>query len=86
MPGELGAIAQAPYNDAQMASINYEKEWMRIVTRLEWTLVQLKRELEVAQTDEERHALQATINSVRDQIDRAQTEADRFTTKRKQSY
>ncbi|HEY3291183.1 MAG TPA: hypothetical protein VGK87_13730 [Anaerolineae bacterium] len=69
-----------------MASINYEKEWLRIATRLEWTLAQLTHELEIAQTDDERQSLQASIKSVKDQIDRAQTEADRFTTKRKQSY
>ncbi|MCL4505402.1 MAG: hypothetical protein M1434_12840 [Chloroflexi bacterium] len=68
-----------------MATINYEKEWLRIAQRLDWACVRLRLQLDAAQTDDERSALRARLNSVYEQIDRARREADRFSAKRMQT-
>lgn len=68
-----------------MATINYEKEWLRIAQRLDWAVVRLKLQLDAAQSDDERSAIRARLNSVYEQIDRARREADRFTARRVQS-
>lgn len=65
-----------------MGIINYEKEWLRIAQRLEWSVVRLKLQLDAAQTDDERTAIRAKLNAVYEQIDRARREADRFTSRR----
>lgn len=64
-----------------MAIINYVKEWQRIAQRLDWAVVRLRMQMEMAQTDEERSAINAKLESVYQQIDRARNEAERLTAK-----
>ncbi len=65
-----------------MAIINYVKEWQRIAQRLDWAVVRLRMQMEMVQTDEERAAINARLESVYQQIDRARNEADRLSAKR----
>jgi hypothetical protein len=68
-----------------MASINYEKEWVRIATRLEWTLARLQRQLARAQLDDERAPILAKMGSVQIQIDHARDVAGTYAAKRQKS-
>jgi hypothetical protein len=67
---------------ADMPTINYAKEWHRIAVRLEWSAIRLRKQLEAAETEEERAVLTAKLQRVQEQIEQAHTEAARFTVKR----
>ena len=62
-----------------MGTINYAREWQRIATRLEWSVIRLTKQLEAAETDEERAPIIAKLEKIRVQIEQAHTEAARLT-------
>ena len=64
-----------------MGTINYAKEWQRIAMRLEWSVIRLTKQLEAAETDEERAPIIAKLERIRVQIEEARAEAARLTPK-----
>ena len=64
-----------------MGTINYAKEWQRIALRLEWSVIRLTKQLEAAETDEERAPIIAKLERIRVQIEQARSEAARLTPK-----
>jgi hypothetical protein len=64
-----------------MASINYGREWQRIAERLQWSVLRLNNQLEAAETDEEREALNTKLELVKTQLTRARSEAQRYALK-----
>ena len=54
-----------------MASINYAREWQRIINQLQMTYVRLQGLLAVAETPEERDDLRARLTNVDTQLQNA---------------
>ena len=65
-----------------MAIINYAREWQRIASELEKVEIKLKRQLAMADTEEERRLVNVNLEHVQAQIDRAITQAARLDTRR----
>ena len=65
-----------------MPAINYEKEWHKIATRLEWNLLRLQSMLARATQEDERAPIMARIASVSAQIEHAHSMANTYAAKR----
>ena len=65
-----------------MATINYARQWQRIASELEKVEIKLKRQLAMAETEEERRTVKTNLEHVQAQIDRALTQAARLDTRR----
>ena len=66
-----------------MATINYEKEWTRIATRLEWTLTRIEKMLAEAKFEDERTPLRVQMATVMTQLEHARSVAQDYATKRR---
>ena len=67
-----------------MASINYEKEWSRIVTNLERTEIRLIKELEMSGADDERADAAGKLVHVRTQLAQARAQLATLSERRRQ--